>query len=199
MASASGYNHQRFARAVLKKSRKWEASLVVQLYPFHWRFESSVSVVLNHSLLSNASPSLFSFVSGALVHCLLSLHDVPRSYSTFAEVSCPIEYGCLADKHSLRSCSSAHHIPVRRPNATFPPSSPSTSHPSRPHSIPLRHPTPYIVRRRLSRRRDSRLSKGDDNNNDDSSSKPHLELESKFGSQIESGDEACCGDFGSDR
>ena len=44
MASASGYNHQRFARAVLKKSRKWEASLIVQLYPSHWRFEGSVSL-----------------------------------------------------------------------------------------------------------------------------------------------------------
>ena len=42
MASASGYNHQRFARAVLKKSRKWEPSLVVQLYQSHWRFENSV-------------------------------------------------------------------------------------------------------------------------------------------------------------
>ncbi|ORX35571.1 Spt20 family-domain-containing protein [Kockovaella imperatae] len=41
MASASGYNHHRFARAVLKKSRKWEPSLVVQLYPQHWRFENS--------------------------------------------------------------------------------------------------------------------------------------------------------------
>ncbi|KAK4684169.1 transcription factor SPT20, partial [Tremellales sp. Uapishka_1] len=41
MASASGYNHQRFARAVLKKSRKWEPSLTVQLYPNYWRFEGS--------------------------------------------------------------------------------------------------------------------------------------------------------------
>ncbi|WVQ99762.1 hypothetical protein IAU59_006904 [Kwoniella sp. CBS 9459] len=41
MASASGYNHHRFARAVLKKSRKWEPSLTVQLFPNHWRFENS--------------------------------------------------------------------------------------------------------------------------------------------------------------
>lgn len=43
MASASGYNHHRFARSVLKKSRKWEPSLAVQLFPNHWRFENSVS------------------------------------------------------------------------------------------------------------------------------------------------------------
>ena len=42
MASASGYNHHRFARAVLKKSRKWEPSLTIQLYASHWRFENSV-------------------------------------------------------------------------------------------------------------------------------------------------------------
>ncbi|WWD16956.1 hypothetical protein CI109_101388 [Kwoniella shandongensis] len=41
MASASGYNHHRFARAVLKKSRKWEPSLTVQLFQSHWRFENS--------------------------------------------------------------------------------------------------------------------------------------------------------------
>ncbi|ORY26357.1 Spt20 family-domain-containing protein [Naematelia encephala] len=41
MASASGYNHHRFARAVLKKSRKWEPSLTVQLYASYWRFENS--------------------------------------------------------------------------------------------------------------------------------------------------------------
>ncbi|WVN87691.1 uncharacterized protein L203_102879 [Cryptococcus depauperatus CBS 7841] len=41
MASASGYNHHRFARAVLKKSRKWEPSLTVQLFANHWRFENS--------------------------------------------------------------------------------------------------------------------------------------------------------------
>lgn len=41
MASASGYNHHRFARSVLKKSRKWEPSLAVQLFPNHWRFENS--------------------------------------------------------------------------------------------------------------------------------------------------------------
>lgn len=41
MASASGYNHHRFARAVLKKSRKWEPSLTVQLFSNHWRFENS--------------------------------------------------------------------------------------------------------------------------------------------------------------
>lgn len=44
MASASGYNYHRFARAVLKKARKWEPSLSIQLYPTHWRFENSVSV-----------------------------------------------------------------------------------------------------------------------------------------------------------
>lgn len=42
MASASGYNHQRFARAILKRSRKWEPSLTVQLYAAYWRFENSV-------------------------------------------------------------------------------------------------------------------------------------------------------------
>ncbi|WWC69825.1 uncharacterized protein I206_103768 [Kwoniella pini CBS 10737] len=41
MASASGYNHHRFARAVLKKSRRWESSLTVQLFSSHWRFENS--------------------------------------------------------------------------------------------------------------------------------------------------------------
>lgn len=41
MASASGYNHHRFARAVLKKSRKWEPSLTVQLHSKNWRFEHS--------------------------------------------------------------------------------------------------------------------------------------------------------------
>ncbi|WRT68132.1 uncharacterized protein IL334_005107 [Kwoniella shivajii] len=41
MASASGYNHHRFARAVLKKSRKWEPSLTVQLYSNHWKYENS--------------------------------------------------------------------------------------------------------------------------------------------------------------
>ncbi|RSH89076.1 Transcription factor spt20 [Saitozyma podzolica] len=41
MASASGYNHHRFARAVLKKSRKWEPSLIVQLNDKHWRFADS--------------------------------------------------------------------------------------------------------------------------------------------------------------
>lgn len=48
MASASGYNYHRFARAVLKKARKWEPSLSIQLYPTHWRFENSVS---RHSVL----------------------------------------------------------------------------------------------------------------------------------------------------
>ncbi|KAL1405920.1 Transcription factor spt20 [Vanrija albida] len=41
MASASGYNYHRFARAVLKKARKWEPSLTIQLYPTYWRFEHS--------------------------------------------------------------------------------------------------------------------------------------------------------------
>jgi hypothetical protein len=45
MASASGYNYHRFARAVLKKARKWEPSLSIQLYPTYWRFENSVSLV----------------------------------------------------------------------------------------------------------------------------------------------------------
>ncbi len=43
MASASGYNYHRFARALLKKSRKWEPSLSIQLYQNYWRFENSVS------------------------------------------------------------------------------------------------------------------------------------------------------------
>ncbi|GMK59716.1 hypothetical protein CspeluHIS016_0803220 [Cutaneotrichosporon spelunceum] len=41
MASASGYNYHRFARALLKKSRKWEPSLSIQLYQSYWRFENS--------------------------------------------------------------------------------------------------------------------------------------------------------------
>ncbi|CAK9785170.1 hypothetical protein CC85DRAFT_284265 [Cutaneotrichosporon oleaginosum] len=41
MASASGYNYHRFARALLKKSRKWEPSLSIQLYQTYWRFENS--------------------------------------------------------------------------------------------------------------------------------------------------------------
>lgn len=45
MASASGYNHHRFARAVLKKSKKWEASLTIQLHSHFWRFGDSVSAL----------------------------------------------------------------------------------------------------------------------------------------------------------
>ncbi|KAL7423609.1 Transcription factor spt20 [Cryptotrichosporon argae] len=41
MASASGYNYHRYARAVLKKARKWEPSLTVELFSTHWRFEGS--------------------------------------------------------------------------------------------------------------------------------------------------------------
>lgn len=48
MASASGYNYHRFARAVLKKARKWEPSLSIQLYPTYWRFEHSVSTLLTN-------------------------------------------------------------------------------------------------------------------------------------------------------
>jgi hypothetical protein len=44
MASASGYNHHRFSRTLLKKSRKFEPSLVVQLNDKYWRFADSVSV-----------------------------------------------------------------------------------------------------------------------------------------------------------
>jgi hypothetical protein len=43
MASASGYNHHRYARAVLKKSRRWEPSLTIQLNHNNWKFEKSVS------------------------------------------------------------------------------------------------------------------------------------------------------------
>jgi hypothetical protein len=50
MASASGYNHHRFARALLKKSRKWEASLCVELLPTHWRFAESVSPVIPENI-----------------------------------------------------------------------------------------------------------------------------------------------------
>jgi hypothetical protein len=42
MASASGYNHHRFSRAVLKKSRKWEASLTLEFHSNTWKFEHSV-------------------------------------------------------------------------------------------------------------------------------------------------------------
>jgi len=42
MASASGYNHHRFSRAVLKKSRKWEASLTLEFHSNNWKFEHSV-------------------------------------------------------------------------------------------------------------------------------------------------------------
>ena len=70
MASASGYNHHRFARAVLKKSRKWEPSLVVQLYPSHWRFENSVGLPGPcGSWLTSRLLALSRWSSGSLMLC----------------------------------------------------------------------------------------------------------------------------------
>ena len=50
MASASGYNHHRFAKNLLKKSRKWEASLSVDLYHSHWKFHNSVRMRIYMSI-----------------------------------------------------------------------------------------------------------------------------------------------------
>jgi hypothetical protein len=44
MASASGYNHHRFSRALLKKSRKWDASLTVEFHSNNWKFQHSVGL-----------------------------------------------------------------------------------------------------------------------------------------------------------
>jgi hypothetical protein len=44
MASASGYNHHRFSRALLKKSRKWDASLTVEFHSNNWKFQHSVNL-----------------------------------------------------------------------------------------------------------------------------------------------------------
>ncbi|WVW84337.1 hypothetical protein I302_106371 [Kwoniella bestiolae CBS 10118] len=102
MASASGYNHHRFARAVLKKSRKWEPSLTVQLYQGYWRFENSPinfqydgemkpfllalrSQVIPSSLirsLYNIHPPI-SFVDGCLV---VEIQDFRRSPETRSRV-----------------------------------------------------------------------------------------------------------------
>ncbi|WWC94397.1 hypothetical protein V866_001239 [Kwoniella sp. B9012] len=102
MASASGYNHHRFARAVLKKSRKWEPSLTVQLHHNYWRFENSPinfqydgemkpfllalrSQVIPSSLirsLYNIYPTI-SFVDGCLV---VEIQDFRRSPETRSRV-----------------------------------------------------------------------------------------------------------------
>ncbi|EIW70571.1 hypothetical protein M231_04430 [Tremella mesenterica] len=85
MASASGYNHHRFARAVLKKSRKWEPSLTVQLYAKNWRFENS--------------PVTFTY-DGPMKPFLLALRSqvIPSSLMPFLyDIQPPVSFvdGCL--------------------------------------------------------------------------------------------------------
>ncbi|TYJ52107.1 hypothetical protein B9479_007287 [Cryptococcus floricola] len=100
MASASGYNHHRFARAVLKKSRKWEPSLTVQLHANHWRFENSpmnfqyegpmkpfLLAVRSQVIPASLIPFLYdiqppiSFVDGCLVVELQDFRRTPESRS----------------------------------------------------------------------------------------------------------------------
>ncbi|WVQ79639.1 hypothetical protein IAT38_001739 [Cryptococcus sp. DSM 104549] len=102
MASASGYNHHRFARAVLKKSRKWEPSLTVQLFQTSWRFENSpvnfqydgpmrpfLLAIRSQVIPSSLIPFLYdiqppvSFVDGCLV---VELQDFRRSPETRSRV-----------------------------------------------------------------------------------------------------------------
>jgi hypothetical protein len=51
MASVSIYNHHRFARSSLKRSRKFDASLTIELYGDHWRFKGSVGIHNSRSRL----------------------------------------------------------------------------------------------------------------------------------------------------
>jgi hypothetical protein len=41
--ASSIYNHHKFARAILKKSRKSEPSLTIELFTDHWKFKNSAS------------------------------------------------------------------------------------------------------------------------------------------------------------
>jgi hypothetical protein len=43
MAQVSIYNHHKFARSILKKSRKSDPSLTIELFTDHWKFKGSVS------------------------------------------------------------------------------------------------------------------------------------------------------------
>lgn len=42
--ASSIYNHHKFARAILKKSRKSEPSLTIELFTDHWKFKNSASI-----------------------------------------------------------------------------------------------------------------------------------------------------------
>jgi hypothetical protein len=50
--ASSIYNHHKFARGILKKSRKSEPSLTIELFTDHWKFKNSVRDRLGN-LLTN--------------------------------------------------------------------------------------------------------------------------------------------------
>ncbi|WVQ77845.1 hypothetical protein IAR50_007542 [Cryptococcus sp. DSM 104548] len=108
MASASGYNHHRFARAVLKKSRKWEPSLTVQLYASHWKFENS--------------PMNFQY-EGPMKPFLLAIRSqvIPASLIPFLyDIQPPISFvdGCLVvELQDFRRTPEARSRVVMRPAA----------------------------------------------------------------------------------
>ncbi|KAK1923941.1 Spt20 family-domain-containing protein [Papiliotrema laurentii] len=106
MASASGYNHHRFARALLKKSRRWEASLTVELLPNYWRFEHS--------------PVNFQY-NGPMTPFLLALRSqvIPPSLIPFLyDIRPPVSFydGCLVVQiNDLRKTPMAQSRVVMRP------------------------------------------------------------------------------------
>lgn len=133
MASASGYNHHRFARALLKKSRRWEASLTVELLPNYWRFEHSVGPFkLQHFAPSRSGPPWTSTLktdpqpvnfqyNGPMTPFLLALRSqvIPPSLIPFLyDIRPPVSFydGCLVVQiNDLRKTPMAQSRVVMRP------------------------------------------------------------------------------------
>jgi hypothetical protein len=89
--ASSIYNHHKFARAILKKSRKSEPSLTIELFTDHWKFKNSASSRETGGLQPHHKANLYESARSHRIRCSHTM-DRCGSATTFRPLPpCPTQ------------------------------------------------------------------------------------------------------------